>query len=170
MASGATNRAPTLRNRWRILGLNENIANDSCASIRELRVVREPLGKTLVASVACTVGELLVERRTLLEGAERRPERAVEGLGLPREQRVRRPGMADTATKSNQLPLAQLPQGSAAVRATERGEHTRVIGCILDPREIDLAVLHVFLGVVEGHLFLLGGRLHCEIGQHCREP
>src|SRR5690349_5572872 len=93
VSSRGAHRLPRLPGRHRILGLHEYIANDPGPTVRELCVVLQSISDARVAATARAVGELLVERGTLFEGAERRPERGVERFRLSREQCVRGPGV-----------------------------------------------------------------------------
>src|SRR5437764_4682704 len=99
--------------------LREDVANGSGAAQRDFRVIRELLREALIAPRARSLGQLRAERRALLEGSERGPERGVECLGLTGEQGVRGPCVPNAASEADEISLTQLPKRAATVGTTE---------------------------------------------------
>src|SRR3712207_401912 len=61
------------------------------------------------------------QRRPLLEAAQGHPQRALQGLGLLRGQRLRRPGVPHAAAVALHAALGDREEGAVAGRAAEPG-------------------------------------------------
>src|SRR2546423_6813466 len=84
----------------------------------------EPSLALLCAGGADACREPLRELRPLLQGAERRPERSLDGSSLRFDGALRRVRVSDAAAKARQLSVFVLPQHAAARGAAVDGRLT----------------------------------------------
>src|SRR5436190_15881432 len=130
--------AAGLRRRWN--PRQQCLLNDMGAMSRRARVALELRRQQIVTTRSGALRHVVGERGIFLECAQRGPQRLVELVGLAGQQRIRRPGMTDATPVSLELPILDLPEDAAAIRAAELRRPSRVYFRRFDCREIELRV------------------------------
>src|SRR5688572_19500379 len=117
------------------------------------------LRRLAISGAPRAVGELLRQRRLLLEQPQTRPEGRLQLLRLLTEEHLRGKGMTDMTTEPKHRSLSTLPEHPATVRT---GEDRRLLGPPIT------GLLHEILGDDRLQpLLCIDGVHHADPSLHC---